>query len=64
MICLTKTDSFWQYLDEEAKKAESHGKGFILQGDLNSWVGNDTIPHDPRPQNDNGKRFKTFLIKK
>ena len=59
-----KKDNFWQYLDEEAKKASNNGKGFIFQGDLNSWVGSDTIPHDPRPQNDNGKRFKTFLIKK
>ena len=55
-----KKDGFWKYLNEEAQKAKNDGKGFILQGDLNAWVGSDTIPHDPRPQNDNGRRFKTF----
>ena len=57
-----KKDNFWQYLDEEAKSDESNGKGFLLQGDLNSWLGSDEIPNDPRPQNDNGKRFKKFLM--
>ena len=57
-----KKENFWHYLDEEAKKAKNDGKGFLLQGDLNSWLGKDEIPCDPRPQNDNGKRFKSFLI--
>ena len=50
-------DSFWEYLDEEAKTADSEGKGFLLQGDLNAWIGSETIPNDPRSQNNNGKRF-------
>ena len=57
-----KKENFWQYLDEEAKKAKNEGYGFILQGDLNSWLGGVEIPWDPRPQNDNGKRFKEFLV--
>ena len=57
-----KKANFLQYLDEEAKSAESNGKGFLLQGDLNSWLGSDEIPNDPRNQNDNGKRFKKFLM--
>ena len=48
-------------MDEEAKLADREGKGFLLQGDLNSWLGSDIIANDPRPQNNNGKRFSTFL---
>ena len=50
-----KKDSFWEYLDEEAKTAEREGKGFLLQGDLNAWTGSEIIPNDPRPQNSNEK---------
>ena len=56
-----KKDSFLEYLDEEAKLAKSEGKGFLLQGDLNSWLGSEVIPNDPRPQNNNGMRFNNFL---
>ena len=35
----SKKVAFWQYLDEEEKRSEQEGKGFILQGDLNSWLG-------------------------
>ena len=56
-----KKDNFWQYLDEEAKKADIEGEGFLLQGDLNAWLGSDIIPNDPRTQNNNGKRFHNFL---
>ena len=52
---------FWQYLDEEAKRAEEEGKGFILQGDLNAWLGKKYILNDPRPQNQNGKFMEDFL---
>ena len=48
-------------MDEEAKTADSEGKGFLLQGDLNAWIGSETIPNDPRSQNNNGKRFSNFL---
>ena len=33
-----KKENVWQYIDEEAKQAESEGKGFLLQGDLNAWL--------------------------
>ena len=55
---LSKKEAFWQYLDEEAKRAEEEGKGFILQGDLNAWLGNKLLPGDPRAQNKNGKLFE------
>ena len=41
--------------------AKKEGKGFILQGDLNAWLGSDLIPNDPHKQNKNGKMFETFL---
>ena len=56
-----KKDDFWQYLDEEAKRAQLEGKGFILQGDLNSWIGSQYIANDPRTQNGNGKRMANFV---
>ena len=56
-----KKDNFWQYHNEEAKTADNSGEGYILQCDLNSWLGNDIIPNDPRYQNSNGKRFHSFL---
>ena len=37
------------------------GKGFILQGDLNAWLGNKLISEDPRKQNKNGKFMEQFL---
>ena len=56
-----KKSRFWDYLDEEAKRAEKEGKGFILQGDLNSWLGKEHISKDTRKQNENGKLMADFL---
>ena len=56
-----KKASFWKYLAEEAQRAKYEGKGFILQGDLNAWMGPDMLPGDVHPQNRNGKLFATFL---
>ena len=56
-----KKELFWKFLDEEAKRADEENKGFILQGDLNSWVGKTIIPNDPRLQNQNGKLMADFL---
>ena len=58
---IVKKNDFWQYLHEEAQKADCEGEGFLLQGDLNAWLGCDIIPNDPRTQNDNGTRFHIFL---
>ena len=56
-----KKHKFWKYLDEEAKKADMEGKGFILQGDLNAWLGQYIIPNDPRKQNENGRMMEDFI---
>ena len=37
------------------------GNGFILEGDLNAKLGPTMIQGDPKPECDNGKRFKAFL---
>ena len=50
--CETK-DAFWKYLHEEAHKAKSYGKGYILQGDLNAWLGPTILPGDIHKQNRN-----------
>ena len=52
---------FWRFLDEEAQRTKNQGKGFILQGDLNAWLGPEIIPEDPRKQNENGKFMAIFL---
>ena len=56
-----KKDKFWQYLEEDAKRADNEGKGFILQGDLNSWLGKNIIPNDPRQQNENVTLMEDFV---
>ena len=56
-----KKDKFWQYLEEDAKRADNEGKVFILQGDLNSWLGKNIIPHEPRQQNENGRLMEDFV---
>ena len=45
---LSKNESFWRNLDEEAMRAESERKGFILQGDLNAWLGKKIIKKRPK----------------
>ena len=56
-----RKDAFWKYLTDQANAAKAHGQGFILQGDLNSWLGPNLLPGDVRDQNRNGKRFQNFL---
>ena len=58
---IEKKTMFWKYLTEDAERARDEGKGFILQGDLNSFLGPDMLPGDVHPQNRNGKLFSTFL---
>ena len=53
--------SILSYLSEQAQRAEAYGKGFILQEDLNSWLGSELLPGDTKPQNKNGKMFQSFL---
>ena len=56
----TKTQ-FWDYLNNAAVNARNAGKGFILQGDLNSTLGSTIIPGDINPKNDNGRLFEQFI---
>ena len=53
--------NFWNYLHDEAKKAKSYGKGYVIQGDLNAWLGPNMLPHDLHEQNRNGALFEKFL---
>ena len=59
-----KTDrksKFWSYLDNVTESANKKGICFILEGDLNAWLGDKVISGDPNPQNDNGKLFQQYL---
>ena len=58
---IEKKSNFWNFLDKIADTAWDGGKGFYLQGDLNSWLGAGVIPGDPHKQNENGKLFHNFL---
>ena len=58
---LEKKIMFWKYLSEQANRVKLCGNGFILQGDLNAWLGSGVIKGDSREQNRNGKLFSTFL---
>ena len=56
-----KKKAFWKYLSEKAQAAKASGKGFILQGDLNCWLGPELLPGDIHEQNRNGKLLQSFL---
>ena len=58
---IDKKEKFWKYLDDEYLRAKNAGNGFVLQGDLNSWLGPNIIPGDTKPQNQNGKLFAQFV---
>ena len=58
---IRKKENFWKYLEEEAVRSDNEGKGFILQGDLNAWLGKKIIKNDPRDQNKNGKLMEDFV---
>ena len=53
--------AFWKYLSTEAQRSKAQGDGFVLQGDLNSWLGPNLIKGDCHAQNRNGKLFASFL---
>ena len=58
-----KKDKFWKYPNDEVEAATNVGAALILQMDGNLWAGRHIIPSDPKPQNQNGKRFENFLLK-
>ena len=56
-----KKEKFWNFIEDEVKKAEIDEHGLIIQMDGNLHGGPDLIKKDPNPQNKNGKLFKQFL---
>ena len=58
---IQKKNDFWSYLQEECERARNEGNGFLLQGDLNSWLGPDILKSDTKPQNQNGKMLVEFV---
>ena len=64
VILLIRKKTFWLYLSNEASKAKKYGKGFVLQGDLNAWLGPKLIKGDVHEQNRNGKLFSLFFKEK
>ena len=58
---IEKKNSFWQYMEEECERAKTEGNGFLLQGDLNAWLGPDVLPGDKKQQNQNGKQLVKFV---
>ena len=62
-MAISKKIEFWSFLEEEAVRARGEGKGFLLQGDLNCWLGPEILPGDIRKQNNNGRLFAQFVEK-
>ena len=58
---IEKKNAFWTYLSDEACRAKTSGNGYVLQGDLNAWMGPKLIKGDVRPQNRNGKLLAEFV---
>ena len=58
-----KKEKFWEFLEDEANKAELEGLGLIIQMDGNLYAGPELIKNDPNPQNNNGKLFMEFLTR-
>ena len=58
-----KKDLFWDFIEEEATKAELEEHGLIIQMDENLHAGPDLVKNDPNIQNKNGKLFMEFLTR-
>ena len=58
-----RKDKFWEYINTEVNNACTNGAGIVMQMDGNLWAGSDLVAGDPKPQNQNGKRFADFLQK-
>ena len=56
-----RKDKFWEYLNTEVNNACTNGAGIVIQMDGNFWAGSDLVAGDPKPHNQNGKRFTDFL---
>ena len=51
----------WDFLELEAKEAETLEQGLIIQIDANAHEGPTVVNGDPNPMNPNGKMFVEFL---
>ena len=56
-----KKEKFWDFIEDEVRKAELDQMGLIIQMDGNLHGGPGLIKHDPNPQNQNGKLFQQFM---
>ena len=56
-----KKEKFWEFIEEEANKAEIEDQGLIIQMDGNLHAGPELVKNDPNKQNNNGKLFQQFL---
>ena len=57
---MIKKEAFWTYLTEQASRAKEAGKGFILQGDLNAWLGSELLQGDKNKKNICGKMLQAL----
>ena len=56
-----KKEQFWEFIEEEANKAELEDHGLIIQMAGNMHAGPEVVKNDPNKQNDNGKLLMQFL---
>ena len=48
-------------MEEEYERAKNEVSGFLLQGDLNAWLGPNVLPGDTKLQDQNGKHLVKFV---
>ena len=58
-----KKEKFWEFLEQEANKAEVDDQGLIIQMDGNLHGGPELVKNDPNKQNKNGAFFKQLLVR-
>ena len=54
-------EKFWEYIEKEFIEAKKTASGFLVHMDGNLHAGEEIVPNDPNPPNENGKMFKAFL---
>ena len=58
-----KKEKFWEFLEEEAIKADLENLGLVIQMDGNMHAGSEVLKNDPNVQNYNGKFLEQFLCR-
>ena len=56
-----KKEKYWAYIENESIEAKKTAAGFLVHMDGNLHAGEEIVPKDPNPQNENGKLFQAFL---